>query len=125
MVPHQLHGAVAPPQGFQRVRNHGGGGVLSRLQGLFRHTGAAEGDLAVAVGGGGPGVGQVMGRLPQERGLFRPALVPDLVRRQGHAHAHGGVGPGALGHHVRDGPDHLPVGFADLEPDLFRVDPAV
>ena len=61
---------------------------------------------------------------PRAKKVIR-AFAPDLVGRQGHAHAHGGIGPGALGHHVRNGPDHLPVGFADLEPDLPRVDPAV
>ena len=66
-----------------------------------------------------------MGSLTEESGLLRPAFAPDLVGRQGHAHAHGGIGPGALGHHVRDGPDHLLIGLADLEPDLSRVDPAV
>ena len=44
---------------------------------------------------------------------------------QGHAHAHGGIGARALGHHVRDGLYHLVVVRAHHEPDLCGIDPAV
>ena len=44
---------------------------------------------------------------------------------QGHAHAHGGIGARALGHHVRDGLHHLLIGSALHEPDLRGVDPPV
>ena len=70
-------------------------------------------------------MGQIVGRLLQKGILLRSALVPDLPRSQGHAHANGCVGAGALGHHVRDGLHHLLIGDALHEPDLRGIDPPV
>lgn len=125
MVAHDLHGGIPAVQGFHRVLHDGLNGVLPCRQRLLGHLGAAVGDLAVAVGGGGAGVCQIISRLLQEGVLLRSALVPDLPRSQGHAHANGGIRPRALGHHVRDGLHHLLIGSALHEPDLRGIDPPV
>ena len=124
-VAHDLHGAVPAVQGLHRVFHDGADGVLSLGQGLGRHIHTAVGDLAVTVCGSGPGVGQVIGGLLQKGHLLRLRLVPHLPGGQGHAHAHGGVRTGALGHHVGDGLGHLPVIRALHEADLCGIDPAV
>ena len=80
MVAHDLHGGIPAVQGFHRVLHDGLHGVLPCRQRLLGHLGAAIGDLAVAIGGGGAGVGQIIGRLLQEGILLRSALVPHLPR---------------------------------------------
>ena len=125
LVAHDLHGAVSAVEGLHRALHNGLNGVLALGQGLGGKLGAAIGDLAVAVGGGGAGVGQIVGRLLQEGVLLALALAAHLPGSQGHAHAHGGVGAGALGHHVGDGLDHLLIGEAVHKADLRGIDPAV
>ena len=126
MVAHDLHGGTCRRfRGLHRILHDGLHGVLPCRQRLLGHLSAAVGDLAVAVGGGGAGVGQIIGRLLQKGILLRSALVPDLPRGQGHAHANGSIRPRALGHHVRDGLHHLLIGSALHEPDLRGVDPPV
>ncbi|CAN4073707.1 DUF6487 domain-containing protein, partial [Dysosmobacter welbionis] len=78
IIPHHLHGAVPAVQGLHGGCHDGLHRIPARSQGLLRHIGTAAGDLAVPVGGGGPGVCQVIGRLPQELLLLPCALVPDL-----------------------------------------------
>ena len=125
MVAHDLHGGIPAVQGLHRILHNGLDGVLPGLQCRLRYLGAAVGDLTVAVGGGGPCVGQIIGRLLQKGVLLRGALVPDLPRGQRHTHANSGVGARALGHHIRDGLHHLLIGGALHEADLRGIDPAV
>ena len=63
MVAHDLHGGIPAVQGLHRVLHDGLNGVLPCRQRLLGHLRAAIGDLAVAVGGGGAGVGQIVSRL--------------------------------------------------------------
>ena len=125
IVPHDLHRAVAAVQGFKRRGHNGIDGVLPRFQGCLRQIRGPIGDLAVAVGGGGAGMGQVKGGLPEEGELLFLPFAAHLPGGQGHAHADGGVGTGTLGDHVGDGLRHLLIALTFDKADLRRIDPPV
>ena len=125
IVSHNLHGAVAAVQRFDRRGHNGVDGILPRFQRGLRQIRRPVGDLTVAIGGRGTGVGKIKGGLPEEGDLLFLPLSAHLPGGQSHAHADGGVGAGTLGHHVGDGLRHLLIALAFDEADLRRVDPPV
>ena len=125
IIPHDLHGSVAAVERFDRRGHNGVDGVFPRFQrGLCQIRGPVR-DLSVAVGGGGPGMGQVIGGLSEERDLRLLSLSPHLPGGQGHAHSDGRVGAGALGHHVGDGLRYFLIGRAFDKADFCRIDAPV
>ena len=119
------HALVAGVVQLDRFVHDGLRRVLARGEGTLRLGKTEVAQKRHTLDRRGPCVGNGVRRLPQIFHLLRGGLIAALVRRERHAHRHGGVRSRALRHHVGDGLRNLLMGMAGDKFDPCGIDTSV
>ena len=119
------HALVAGVVQLDRFVHDGLRRVLARGEGALCLGKAQVAQKRHALDRRGPRMGNGVRRLPQIFHLLRGSLIAALVRRERHAHRHGGVRSRALRHHVGDGLRNLLMGMAGDKFDPRGIDTSV
>ena len=119
------HTLVAGVVQLDRFVHDGLRRVLARGEGTLRLGKTEVAQKRHALDRRGPRVGDGVRRLSQIFHLLRGGPTAALMRRERHAHRHGGVRSRALRHHVGDGLRDLLMGMAGDKFDPRGIDAAV
>ena len=119
------HALVAGVVQLDRFIHDGLRRVLARGEGALCLGKAQVAQKCHTLDRRGPRMGNGVRRLPQIFHLLRGSLIAALVRRERHAHRHGGVRSCALRHHVGDGLRDLLMGMAGDKFDPCGIDAAI